>query len=169
MSIAFLLLLLSLGAAGVCGWQAREQYRQWLAADGIGKALRRARITEAEVQRFLAERNRLLAGQTLAGASVEGVTTVVQTAHRGIAAIPFGILEAIPATRDASRVVRATHDAISGVVYGSIKGVNRGIGLVGQALLKASAAEPKKVLPPPLPALEHEPAPDALPPPEKPK
>jgi hypothetical protein len=52
----------------------------------------------------------------------------VRAVHLGIARIPFGILEAIPATRPVSRLVRGVHDGISNVVYDTITGANRAIG-----------------------------------------
>jgi len=52
-------------------------------------------------------------------------TDAVRGIHKGIASIPFNILEAIPVTRDTSRLVRAVHDQTSEAVYGSIKLINR--------------------------------------------
>jgi len=52
----------------------------------------------------------------------------VRGIHKGIASIPFNILEAIPVTRDTGRLVRAVHDQTSDAVYGSIKLINRVIG-----------------------------------------
>ena len=54
----------------------------------------------------------------------------MRTIHKGIAAIPFGILEAIPVTRHTTKVVRGTHDLISDAVYGSISIVNKTSGKV---------------------------------------
>lgn len=70
----------------------------------------------------------LLAIQGTAEAGVEGTTRVVQRIHQGIAAIPFEVLEAIPATRDTARLVRGVHDLTSAGVYGSISAVNKGVG-----------------------------------------
>lgn len=66
--------------------------------------------------------------QEQAEATVEHTTRLVQTVHHGIAAIPFEVLEAIPATRDTSRLVRAVHDLTADSVYGSISAVNKGLG-----------------------------------------
>ena len=55
-------------------------------------------------------------------------TEAVRGIHKGIASIPFNILEAIPVTRDTTRLVRAVHDQTSDAVYGSIKIINRVIG-----------------------------------------
>ena len=81
-------------------------------------------------ERALQQRSQqqLLAIQGTAEAGVEGTTRVVQRIHQGIAAIPFEVLEAIPATRDTARLVRGVHDLTSAGVYGSISAVNKGVG-----------------------------------------
>jgi DNA-binding Xre family transcriptional regulator len=67
-----------------------------------------------------------------------GITTsAVRTIHKGIAAIPFGILEAIPVTRHVTLVVRGTHDLISDVVYSSIGIATKTTGKVIRKGIKA--------------------------------
>lgn len=82
---------------------------------------------------------RLADAQTLAQSVVSGGTATVKAVHKGIASIPFGILEAIPATSLPAKTVRQTHDAIADGVYGAIQGVNR---LLGEATRKAIKSEP---------------------------
>lgn len=96
-------------------------------------AFRRVAITQAETLRYIRGREQLSELQEAVEVSVEGVTASVRTVHRGIASIPFGILEAIPATRDTTKAVRAIHDVTSDVVYGSISFGNR---LAGRGLRK---------------------------------
>jgi hypothetical protein len=72
----------------------------------------------------------LLEAQEKLEDTIDIATTTVRTIHKGIAAIPFGILEAIPATRHTTKVVRGTHDLISDVVYSSISIVNKTTGKV---------------------------------------
>jgi hypothetical protein len=67
----------------------------------------------------------LLEAQENIETTIDLTTTTVRTVHKGIAAIPFGILEAIPTTRLPTKVVRVTHDVISDVVYSSIKITNK--------------------------------------------
>lgn len=74
---------------------------------------------------------------------VEGGTRLVQGVHRGIASIPFRILEALPPTRPATRVVRITHDLIAGSVYGAISLLTRGVGRV----LRGETAESRRKKP----------------------
>ncbi|AKH67753.1 hypothetical protein IMCC21906_00058 [Spongiibacter sp. IMCC21906] len=68
---------------------------------------------------------------------VESGTATVRGLHMGISRIPFGMLEANAMTRDTGKVVRETHDLISDVVYGSIRGVNKSVGILGRSVLGA--------------------------------
>lgn len=81
---------------------------------------------------------RITEAQTLAQSVVSGGAATVKAVHKGIASIPFGILEAIPATSLPAKTVRQTHDAIADGVYGAIQGVNR---LLGEATRKAIHTE----------------------------
>jgi hypothetical protein len=75
--------------------------------------------------------------QQITETAIDAGTSAVRAVHMGIAGIPFGILEAVPATRDATRVVRQTHDVIANAVYGSIKGANRFAGILARGALGA--------------------------------
>ena len=82
----------------------------------------------ARADRIVAElRAQLAAAQKVTEATVEGGNVTVRTVHKAIAAIPFGILESIPATRDTTRVVRRIHDAISDGIYGTISAANKAV------------------------------------------
>lgn len=91
-------------------------------------ALFRAEVVQAEGLRLMHAEQRLADMQRLTESAVGGSTMVVRAVHKGIASIPFTILESIPATRDTTRVVRITHDLISDAVYGTLGAVNRGVG-----------------------------------------
>lgn len=120
-----------------------------LARDRRELAIHRDALVRAEVQRSESLRlqqaeQRIAEIQRLTENTVSGGTEVVRAVHKGIAAIPFGVLEAIPATRDTSRVVRKAHDLISDTVYGTIKAVNQGIGAgVRQGLQGVSQPAPE--------------------------
>ena len=89
------------------------------------------RLREARLQ---AEKLRqLVQAQALTETMVGGGTATVRAVHKGIASIPFGILEAIPATSVSAKAARKTHDAIADTVYGAISGANR---LLGEAARK---------------------------------
>lgn len=93
---------------------------------------------EADLQRALAdgraqaERLATLENLREAQATAEQVLaaggSVVREVHKGIAAIPFNILESIPATREPSRLVRGVHDSITDGVYGALSGLNKAVG-----------------------------------------
>lgn len=111
-------LLFSAGAAAFV-WRQRQQRR-------VGeRALLYTASRQAELV-LLAENHKLLLDtQEILEGSIEGTTATVRAIHKGIASIPFGILETIPVTRDTTRVVRGTHDLISDVVYSSISAANK--------------------------------------------
>lgn len=90
----------------------------------------------AEAQLVAAIRAQISAGQTIAEDVVAGGTSTVRAVHKGIASIPFGILESIPVTRDTTRVVRLIHDAISDGVYGGISATNRVLHQVARGAVK---------------------------------
>lgn len=81
----------------------------------------------SELQLMAQIRSQLAAGQVIAENVVEGGTSTVRAVHKGIAGIPFGILESIPVTRDTTRIVRKIHDAISDGVYGGISATNKAL------------------------------------------
>lgn len=101
----------------------------------------RAEVLLSEASRLHCAERQLIEAQRLTESVVSGGAMTVRAVHRGIAAIPFGILEAIPATRDAARVVRASHDLISDAVYGGIGALNRGVGHGLRAGLKAGVPQ----------------------------
>src|SRR5262249_26125563 len=69
-------------------------------------------------------------------AALAGSLTTVEGMHRAIAEKPFSVLRHAPAVREVSETVRAMHDGIAGLAYGSI-GV--GIALAGGAARLALA------------------------------
>lgn len=112
------LLLCAFSLLGVfAAWQATELAGR---RKVLARRLHRATVQQAETRRALRARKQLADTAAAAATAVNAGNFTVQTAHQLIAAIPFGILEAIPATRDTTRIVRATHDAIAGLVYGAI-------------------------------------------------
>jgi hypothetical protein len=85
---------------------------------------------QAELVLFIENQRQLLEAQEILEDTIDITTATVRSIHKGIAAIPFSILEAIPVTRDTTRVVRGTHDLISDVVYSSISFANKTSGKV---------------------------------------
>jgi hypothetical protein len=92
-----------------------------------------ARICEAAARgQALADRiealDRLDERQRLAEEAIATGTSVVREVHKGIADIPFSILESIPGTAQPTKVVREIHDRISDGVYGALSGLNKAVG-----------------------------------------
>jgi hypothetical protein len=127
MIAASLLLLLLAGAAAL----GLEQVRVVREQEEQRRHMQRLAAAMLEQARAEAQRQTLREIQQAAELGVDVGTNTVRAIHMGIAAIPFGILDAIPVTRHGSRLVRTVHDQISGVVYDSIAGGNR---LLGSAL-----------------------------------
>lgn len=91
------------------------------AVDAARRAARRRLLRQTELLVLVEARRRAEELQRAVGQGVDDSAELVQTVHRGIAAIPFGVLGAIPVTRDTSRLVRRIHDASADGVYGAIR------------------------------------------------
>lgn len=136
--MAWLEALLALAALLATAYVLLRSRQQGMAVAELADELRRdaARWTE---QRALADlQQRVIERQKLAENVVDSGTAAVRAVHLGISRIPFGILEAIPATRAPARAVRQTHDLISNAVYGSIRGLNKAVGQVTRGALDAA-------------------------------
>ncbi len=133
-------LLALMAVAGTLGLSAAG-FRLQVTLQAARDALFRCEVAQAEGERLLRAEQQLAQAQQISESAVALGTGVVRGVHRGIAAIPFSILEAIPATRDTTRLVRRTHDLISDAVYGSIGAVNRGVGVKLREGLKSGAAQ----------------------------
>lgn len=105
---------------------------------------------ESDLQRALAEGHHqaerlatlenLREAQATAEQVIAAGSSVVREVHKGIAAIPFDILDSIPATRDSSKVVRGVHDSIADGVYGALSGINKAVGREIRKTLQDAAA-----------------------------
>lgn len=110
---------LLLAASGLAAWRNRGHKRSSESNLHYIAARQAELVLLAENQRQLLEAQEILEG------SIDGSTTTVRAIHKGIASIPFGILEAIPVTRNTTQVVRGTHDIISDVIYSGISAANK--------------------------------------------
>ncbi|MGM0564604.1 MAG: hypothetical protein ACQES2_09770 [Pseudomonadota bacterium] len=63
---------------------------------------------------------------------LEVTTTSVEDMHRAVTDVSFDILEAIPKTREAGRRIRAVHDTYATNLYGSVRVLGKGLGLLRQ-------------------------------------
>jgi hypothetical protein len=129
LEIALGLVAIALSAA--VWWRSHANAR---AIEAHADRLRRSGALLVEMRQRIEQRQRIAEAQQLTETAVDVGTQAVRQIHFGIAAIPFGILETLPATRDTTRVVRQTHDVIANAVYGTIRGVNK---LTGHAARSA--------------------------------
>lgn len=90
--------------------------------------LQRALADGRQQAERLASLERLREAQATAEQMIEAGGTVVRDVHKGIASIPFDVLESIPAARDRARAVRGLHDSITDGVYGALASLNRAVG-----------------------------------------
>ncbi|TJY61924.1 hypothetical protein E4T66_06670 [Sinimarinibacterium sp. CAU 1509] len=108
---------------------------------GVSSGMRRSGAVLVETQGMLRIQQQLTQVQRLTETTIDTGTRAVQSVHLGIASIPFDLLESYPATRDAARVVRRTHDFIAGAVYGTIAGINRKVGEAARGTLTPRSGE----------------------------
>lgn len=131
---------LLIGCAAITAEVLRRAWRYEVRSAELTEELNCELLRLDEARKQAENLQRIAQAQTLAETMVDGGTATVRAVHHGIASIPFGILEAIPATSLSTKAVRKTHDAIAGGVYDTIIGVNR---LLGEAARKAiKPAEP---------------------------
>ena len=114
-------LLVTAGAIALL-WQTGR------ALPDVEDALHRAEARGREQALRLEMLDRLREGQKFAEQAIESGTAITRTLHHGISRIPFSILENIPPTAPAAKVVRQVHDAISNDIYSAINALNRGVG-----------------------------------------
>ncbi|MGH8461143.1 MAG: hypothetical protein ACRESS_06015 [Stenotrophobium sp.] len=130
-SLSGFLLLLALGVLA----------RAALRVPSVARLQDRLHIRSEEIRRVAEAREQLAAAQAVAEGAVHGGTATVRAIHKGIASIPFTILENIPATRDTTRQVRRIHDAISDGVYAGISIGNKLIGHAARSAINPLQAD----------------------------
>ncbi len=136
MAAEWILLAISSGLSIAALGQWRTTQREF---DHAQRTVRRAAVRVAELVRFAVSHQRMGEIQQLAESSIDGTTALVRAIHRGIAGIPFGILEQIPATRDTTRLVREIHDLTSDGIYSGIAVLNRKIGERARSQIRSPA------------------------------
>ncbi len=135
--MVWLELVLAIALLTVMARTTQRSYAQEQAIRDAADSMRRSGSLLIERQTASRAQQQIAGVQQIAETVIDAGTSAVRAVHFGIAEIPFGILEAVPATRDATRVVRQTHDVIANAVYGSIKGANRIAGLLARNTLTA--------------------------------
>lgn len=138
--------LLGLGL-GLAIWALLRMRRLSDTCESLEQALVRARSLGAEQQRRIEALAALEGAQQTTEHLLETGQAVVREVHKGIAAIPFDILEAIPGAGPPTRLLRGVHDRVTDSVYGALSGMNRAVGRelrkgLGGAAQKPIDAEP---------------------------
>ncbi len=129
-----LLLLIPLLLSGGLLW---FEHRQAGTVRHATDQLERSACLLADLRWWQASNERLAQWQALTESSIDGGTRAARALHHGIAAIPFDLLEAIPATRETTRMVRNIHDFTADNIYGAIAALNR---LAGQGSRRVTQA-----------------------------
>lgn len=141
LALSLSLLLVALGCGAATALNLHESSRDLVR---LQARLRHATQWRREHERMQQQIEQWLELQRTAELTIATGNEVVRTLHQGISAIPFGILEAIPVTRDTTRIVRSVHDQISNTVYDVIGGTNKLLGSVLRQSLKTSANLPPR-------------------------
>jgi hypothetical protein len=139
MILVEVLCALLLPALGVGALVMAESLR--FEANAIDTQLACTRARRAEAQRTRDAQAQLEQAQALTELVVHGTNATVRAVHEGVAAIPFGILEAMPTTRAPAKFVRGVHDLIAGAVYDAIAGGNKLLGAAARSALKSGDAD----------------------------
>lgn len=110
--------------------------------DALRQAMRRVAASFLEAIRAEEQFEDLRRKQEAAEMTVHLGAAAARSLHQGIASIPFGILEAIPSTRDKTRAVRTAHDGISEALYDGVTLGNRVLGSLLRKKLQARSDVP---------------------------
>lgn len=155
MSLEGLVALLAL-VAGLLTWALWRSRRSAARLAALDEALRHAEAAGREQASRLAALEALRDTQQLTEHAIATGTAVVREVHKGIADIPFSVLEAIPAARTSAKALRGLHDAISDGVYGALGNLNKAVGRELRKGVPLQDAAPAAEIP-----AENEPAPPA--------
>jgi hypothetical protein len=126
----FLLFIIASASLLISGGTLTIAWRQYGLRRRCESHLLHVSSHQAELALLIENQLQLLEAQEMLEDTIDTTTNIVRTLHKGIAAIPFGILEVIPVTRHTTQVVRGTHDLISDMVYNSISIINKTSGKV---------------------------------------
>lgn len=118
---AVVLVVLCAGLVVLAGLWFRDADQALLAGE---RAVRRQRAWSTERRVFLASRTRIADGVQAGTEVVARGSAVTRVGHRAVAAIPFGLMRAIPATRARGLRLQQAHDAKAAQLYDAIDSVS---------------------------------------------
>ncbi len=97
--------------------------------------LRQVRAFIEQVREAELRKTELIEKQKVAEKAIDAGSIGVETVHKAIAGLTFGILDAIPATRATSSLVREVHDASAAGSYEAVRKLNREVGKLIQEVV----------------------------------
>lgn len=118
---AVVLVVLCAGLVALASRWFRDADQALLAGE---RAVRRQRAWATERRVFLASRTRIADGVQAGTDAVARGSAVTRVGHRAVAAIPFGLMRAIPATRARGLRLQQAHDAKAAQLYDAIDSVS---------------------------------------------
>lgn len=134
--------LASAAAAGlllVASWfVAQTVARRGAELRELESTIVRTAAARSERRRFVTTRTAIADAAENAAEAVQLGAATVRVGHGAIAAIPFGVLEAIPAARVGTKRVRAVHDETAGGVYRAISVVSGAVGTIVSRRMKGA-------------------------------
>ncbi len=112
--------------------------------------LRALRLDALELRMQLrgAALNKILIGENakLVARGIDQGSLFIETGHRVVSEVTFGLLQLFPTTRGRAHQIRETHNAISQGIYGAFREINRQVGgSIAEGLRKERPAKKKPV------------------------
>lgn len=137
-AVALVLLALNLLLVACLVSQAAQQ-------TALVRAFRTVRSTVEQLREAELRKAELLEKQILAERAIDAGSMGVETVHKAIAGLTFGILEAIPTTRATASAVRGVHDVSAAGSYAAVRTLNREVGkILKEALGELPSRDDKK-------------------------
>jgi hypothetical protein len=122
-----------------------------LAVHNTRTVLLSAEVAERRFRAWSNERAGILAARTAIADGIQVGTDAIQlgaglaqSGHQAIASLPFGILRALPGTREGSSLVREAHDETADSVYDRIASVSDGLGRAVRKRLLGGPVPPEE-------------------------
>lgn len=140
--------MLDLALFLLCGLLVTLQLSQYRQQQSLVRVLRLVRVHVEQVREVQLRKLELVEKQVIAEKAVEAGSIGVETVHKAVAGLTFGILEAIPATRASSAVVREVHNMAAAGSYDAVRKLNREVGKVLKEVMSAPPPSGAQVSPP---------------------
>ena len=121
---------------------ARQAHRAVVGQRELESTVRRTSAARRERARFASSRAAIAGTAEDAAEAIQLGALTVQVGHEAIVSIPFGMFEAIPATRAGTKRVRSVHDGTTGGLYRAISVISAAAGSVVSRRMKGTGPPP---------------------------